>query len=335
MKHALSAAESLRSQSAWRSSVLVVAMLAPIMGATQQTVDVRVEGNRFHPSAVSILAGDTVRWVNHEKRTSHSVLFPAAQGGESDRFFPGESWQKRFDTPGQFDYRCGPHPEMTGTVNVAARVATEPALSPTREAGFSSKAWSVPRSNAAALLMAVNTKPPALQVFNAQAQLIRSLPLADASGEPASGALPVAAIATRTSFVVALTGVAEVWEVSYDPHAPEIGLGLVHDFQYREGHFVPGYLNPKRTVLACPAQAMAVSPSGDEVLTLHACAPKNTPHAAAMFQVTHLDVRKPTAQIGLRCAPTVPVPFGWQDVTALTSVAERLNASDGSACTLP
>ena len=314
--------------------MLVAAMLGPSIGAAQNTVDVRVEGNLFQPAAVSILAGDTVRWVNHEKRTSHSVLLPAALGGESERFFPDESWQKRFDTPGQFAYRCGPHPDMTGTVNVVARVATEPALAPSGEAVFSSKAWSVPRGNVAALLMAVNKEPPSLQVFNAQAQLIRSLPLADASGERASGALPVLTIAPRTSFVVALTGVAELWEVSYDPHAPEIGLGLVHDFQYREGHFVPGYLNPKRTVLACPALAMAVSPSGDEVLTLHACAPKAMPHAAAMFQVTHLDVRKPTAQIGLRCVPTVPVSFGWQDVVALTSAAERLNAS-GSACTLP
>lgn len=190
-----------------------------------------------------------------------------------------------------------------------------------------------PPSVTALVVVAGNT-PPVLQVFNAQTQLIRSLPLADASGERASGALPVVTIAPRTSFVVALTGVAEMWEVSYDPLAPEIGLGLVHDFQYREGHFVPGYLNPKRTVLACPALAMAVSPSGDEVLTLHACAPKTMPSAAAMLQVTHLDVRKPTAQIGLPCVPTVPVSFGWRDVSALTSAAERLNAS-GSACTLP
>lgn len=334
MRHAQTVAEPLHSHAAWRASVLVVAMFGPLNGAAQNTVDVRVEGHRFQPSAISILAGDTVRWVNHEKRTSHSVLFPATQGGESDRFFPGESWQKRFDTPGQFAYRCGPHPEMTGTVNVAARAATESARSPPPEGTFSTQAWSVPRGNAAALLMTVTKEPPALQVFNAQAQLIRSLPLADASGERASGTLPVVAIAPRTSFVVALTGVAEMWEVSVDPHAPEIGLGLVHDFQYREGHFVPGYLNPRRTALACPALAMAVSPGGDEVLTLHSCAPKTMPHAVAMLQVTHLDVRKPTAQIGLRCVPTVPISFGWQDVAALTSAAERLNAS-GSACTLP
>lgn len=84
----------------------------------QQTVEVSIQHYRFEPALVRIRAGDTVKWINQEKRTSHSVLFSAEQGGESERLFPQESWQRRFDTPGRYPYNCGPHPEMTGAVEV-------------------------------------------------------------------------------------------------------------------------------------------------------------------------------------------------------------------------
>ncbi len=80
--------------------------------------EVRIEGYKFLPPAVTIKAGDSVRWTNHEKRTSHSVVFPAEGGLESDRLFPDESYQRRFDKAGRYEYHCGPHPEMTGVVVV-------------------------------------------------------------------------------------------------------------------------------------------------------------------------------------------------------------------------
>jgi len=88
--------------------------------SAQQTVEVVIQNYRFEPPEVRIRIGDTVRWTNQEKRTSHSVLFSPEQGGESERFFPGESWQRRFDAPGRFPYSCGPHPEMKGVVEVMA-----------------------------------------------------------------------------------------------------------------------------------------------------------------------------------------------------------------------
>lgn len=86
----------------------------------QQTVEVFIQNYRYQPQEVRIKAGDTVKWINREKRTSHSVRFSVEQGGESERFFPDESWQRRFDVPGRFTYYCGPHPEMTGVVEVIA-----------------------------------------------------------------------------------------------------------------------------------------------------------------------------------------------------------------------
>lgn len=87
--------------------------------AAQTMVDVKIEAYRFEPAEVRIVAGDSVRWTNREKRTSHSVLFPAEQGLESERLFPDESWSRRFDKPGRYDYHCGPHPEMKGSVVVS------------------------------------------------------------------------------------------------------------------------------------------------------------------------------------------------------------------------
>lgn len=80
-------------------------------------VEIGIAGYRFHPPAVKIAVGDTVRWINQEKRTSHSVFF-TAESLESERMFPGESWSRRFDVPGIYPYRCGPHPEMQGAVRV-------------------------------------------------------------------------------------------------------------------------------------------------------------------------------------------------------------------------
>ncbi len=88
-----------------------------IVMAAEHVVEIR--DNRFTPEVLSIKPGDTVRWVNQEKRTTHSVLFKQPFAFESERFFPGESWSYRFEKPARVTYGCGPHPEMHGTIDVA------------------------------------------------------------------------------------------------------------------------------------------------------------------------------------------------------------------------
>ena len=83
-----------------------------------QTVEVSIEKYLFTPQEVSIRTGDTVKWVNREKRTSHSVVFPQEGGRESERMFPDESWERQFTQPGRYPYTCGPHPEMKGVIIV-------------------------------------------------------------------------------------------------------------------------------------------------------------------------------------------------------------------------
>ena len=101
-------------------AILVAITAFSLSAYAQKTVEVVIQDYRFQPQELQIKVGDTVKWINKEKRTSHSVVLPVDQGGESERFFPDESWQRRFDAPGRYTYRCGPHPEMSGVIDVAA-----------------------------------------------------------------------------------------------------------------------------------------------------------------------------------------------------------------------
>ena len=105
------------------SSVLALFILTWVAVSSQalgqQTVDVDIAEYKFSPAEVRIKVGDTVRWTNKEKRTSHSVLFPGNPSLESERMFRDENWSRRFDQAGEYPYTCGPHPEMRGRVLVS------------------------------------------------------------------------------------------------------------------------------------------------------------------------------------------------------------------------
>ncbi len=90
--------------------------------ALSETVEVEISKFSFNPPRVVIQAGDTVRWVNHERRQYHSVNLQreGVDDGliKSGYLFPGEQWRHTFDTEGVYSYFCGPHEEMRGTVEV-------------------------------------------------------------------------------------------------------------------------------------------------------------------------------------------------------------------------
>ncbi len=77
----------------------------------------------FCPGELTVKAGTTVRWVNVDKRTSHSVLLKDGSEPESDRLFPEESVDMTFLTPGPQEYLCGPHWE---TQNMIGMITVEP-----------------------------------------------------------------------------------------------------------------------------------------------------------------------------------------------------------------
>ena len=89
----------------------------PVM-ANGETVEVSIKKFKFTPKEITVKVGTAVRWVNNEKRQYHSVWFEASGEEASEYFFPGESYERRFDKSGTFSYTCEPHPEMLGVVNV-------------------------------------------------------------------------------------------------------------------------------------------------------------------------------------------------------------------------
>lgn len=82
-------------------------------------------GSAFCPEHVTVEKGSSLRWVNVEKRTSHSIWFKDAGRPESERIFPEESLDMTIDLPaGEHVYLCGPHWErqnMIGRVTVTER----------------------------------------------------------------------------------------------------------------------------------------------------------------------------------------------------------------------
>ncbi|MCL6416955.1 c-type cytochrome [Aestuariirhabdus sp. Z084] len=100
--------------------VLAGYLAASVISTTAyaDTVEVSIYKRRFTPQHITVNKGDTVVWINREKRQYHSVWFKEQGEPEPDYFFPDESFQKVFNEEGTFPYECGPHPDMTGSVTV-------------------------------------------------------------------------------------------------------------------------------------------------------------------------------------------------------------------------
>ena len=77
----------------------------------------------FCPIDLEVPAGTTLRWINVDKRTSHSVWFKEQGQEESDRLFPDEFVEMVMDETGTFNYICGPHGDQE---NMRAKVTVKP-----------------------------------------------------------------------------------------------------------------------------------------------------------------------------------------------------------------
>lgn len=84
-----------------------------IFGRTSAQADppiVLMHKSTFCPSRLTVHTGQTVRWVNVDKRTSHSVWFRDAGRRDSERLFPEEHTDMVIDLPpGEYRYVCAPH----------------------------------------------------------------------------------------------------------------------------------------------------------------------------------------------------------------------------------
>ena len=132
-------------------------------------------------------------------------------------------------------------------------------------------------------------QPFTLVLMDAQLNVLKVHTVMDKNGKTASRVAAVHDAPPRKSFVVALRDVPEVWEVSYDPTAEDIAVGMVHDFQYKEGAFIPGYLNPRRSYLPEPLSDFSFTPDYSELI--------GTTHQAGKRALVNLDVRRKIADL--------------------------------------
>ncbi len=70
----------------------------------------------FEPGAVEISAGALVVWTNNSVE-GHTIVIDGAIE-RSGLIGPGAAYARLFSEPGTYQYICGPHPAMSGTIDV-------------------------------------------------------------------------------------------------------------------------------------------------------------------------------------------------------------------------
>ncbi len=85
------------------------------MGAADEFAETEAPAD-FSANVLTVPVGTTVRWTNADS-TMHTVT---AVDGSFDSGYFGEdgSWSHTFDTPGEYEYFCIPHPWMRAKVIV-------------------------------------------------------------------------------------------------------------------------------------------------------------------------------------------------------------------------
>jgi len=97
------------------ATVMLVAAANPACAAN---IEVKIDNFVFNPQQVTVHAGDTVTWVNHDDIphtvTSKTLAFRSKALDSDDKF------SFTFTAPGSYAYFCSLHPMMTGTIVVEA-----------------------------------------------------------------------------------------------------------------------------------------------------------------------------------------------------------------------
>ena len=147
-----------------------------------------------------------------------------------------------------------------------------------------------------------------LQILDGQGRAVRQLRGTDLAGTRQGRAQRVLALPHRRSFLVAWTALEEWWELSWDPQAPPVFDGLVHDYRMGEAIAAAGFLHPRRIPL--PARE-------GRPVTLEA-APEGQPWAVGVqgdaLLIVHLDVRRSVLRTTLSGARLADA--AWQPADA-------------------
>ncbi len=85
-----------------------------LLDDTKVTVSIGSVSNGFVPPTITIKKGTSVTWTNRDVGT-HSVI---GSGWNSGNLETDQTFSRTYPSAGSFDYHCGIHPAMQGTINV-------------------------------------------------------------------------------------------------------------------------------------------------------------------------------------------------------------------------
>jgi amicyanin len=100
-----------------QTTLQVTVTTIPVPQTTTSVSDntIRIKNFAFDPTSITVKVGSTVRWVNQDS-VPHRILF--ADMTDSTVLAATQSYSRKFDQSGTYDYACTIHPTMQGTVIV-------------------------------------------------------------------------------------------------------------------------------------------------------------------------------------------------------------------------
>jgi len=153
-------------------------------------------------------------------------------------------------------------------------------------------------------VIAGNYLPHTVVVLDARdLSLVKLIPAADRAGK-SSRVSAVYDAAPRRSFVVALKDIPEVWEIPYDPKAPPVYEGLVHDYRLGEGLAEKGPFPIRRIALDDVLDDFFFDQSYDHLI--------GASREAGKGQVVNLNVRRRIATVDLPGLPHLGSGITWE-----------------------
>jgi len=100
------------------AAALLLALAVGLPGAAQAAdVSVKIDNFTFGPQRLSVKLGDTVVWTN-EDDIPHTVV--SISRFRSAALDTGDKFSFTFTKAGTYEYFCGLHPQMQGTIVVEA-----------------------------------------------------------------------------------------------------------------------------------------------------------------------------------------------------------------------
>jgi plastocyanin len=81
----------------------------PLQRSNRPAPHVHIRGGQFVPPTLTVPAGTTVTWINHDRWRQHA---PTSESGAfaAAPLRRGETFRRQFSTPGTYTYRCTQHP---------------------------------------------------------------------------------------------------------------------------------------------------------------------------------------------------------------------------------